>query len=99
MADYRQKKKPVPSRLLAGFGAVPARQKPENYRLVRADMEQAIGEEVKSKTRTKKPKSRIPEFKSYAEEAEWWDTHSVVDYLDEFEPVELEVAKPLIHIL
>jgi len=27
------------------------------------------------------------------------DTHSIADYLDEFEPVELEVAKPLTHIL
>jgi hypothetical protein len=30
---------------------------------------------------------------------EWWETHSIADYQDEFEPVELEVANPLIHIL
>jgi CopG antitoxin of type II toxin-antitoxin system len=54
---------------------------------------------VKNKTQTNKPKSRIPKFKSYEEEAQWWDTHNIADYQDEFEPVELEVAKPLIHIL
>jgi hypothetical protein len=47
---------------------------------------------------TNKPKSRIPEFKSYEEEAEFWDTHNIADY-DEFERVELEVAKPLAHSL
>jgi len=29
-------------------------------------------------------KSQIPDFKSLADEAEFWDTHSVLDYLDEF---------------
>jgi hypothetical protein len=58
-----------------------------------------MAEEVTNKTQTKQRKSSIPKFKSYAEEAEWWDSHSVTDYLDKFEPVELEVAKPLIHIL
>jgi hypothetical protein len=46
MMDYRQKRKPSPSRLLAGFGAVTPRQKPEDYRLVREDMEAAMAEEV-----------------------------------------------------
>lgn len=46
----------------------------------------------------KKIKSRIPEFKSYEEEANFWDTHNIRDY-DEFEPVKLEVAKPLAHSL
>jgi CopG antitoxin of type II toxin-antitoxin system len=50
-------------------------------------------------TTHKQRKSRIPEFKSYAEEAQWWDTHDITDYQDEFERVELEVAKPLTHIL
>jgi hypothetical protein len=54
---------------------------------------------VKNEDNTEAKKSRIPDFKSYEEEAEWWDTHSVVDYLDEFETVELEVANPLVHIL
>jgi hypothetical protein len=31
-------------------------------------------------------KSRIPDFQSIEEEAEFWDTHSVLDYLDEFGP-------------
>jgi hypothetical protein len=53
----------------------------------------------KKQHKTQKPKSSIPEFKSYEEEAKFWDTHSIADYLDEFEPVELEVAKPLTHIL
>ena len=29
---------------------------------------------------------RIPEFRSIEEEAAFWDTHSVLDYLDEFGP-------------
>jgi hypothetical protein len=40
---------------------------------------------------------RMTDYKK--EEAQWWDTHNIADYQDEFEPVELEVAKPLIHIL
>jgi hypothetical protein len=39
--------------------------------------------------------SRIPEFSSIQEEAEWWDTHSIVDYLDELEPVKIKFAKNL----
>jgi hypothetical protein len=31
--------------------------------------------------------SRIPEFKGREEEAEFWDTHDVTDYLDELRPV------------
>jgi hypothetical protein len=46
MTDYKQNKKPVPSRLLAGFGAVTPRQKPEDWRKVRAEMEEAMAEEV-----------------------------------------------------
>jgi predicted DNA binding CopG/RHH family protein len=50
-------------------------------------------------TQIKKRKSRIPEFKSYEEEAQWWDTHSVADYPEEFKTVELEVDKNLFHTL
>lgn len=32
-------------------------------------------------------KSRLPKFKDTKEEAEFWDTHSFVDYWDEFERV------------
>jgi hypothetical protein len=37
--------------------------------------------------------SRIPVFKSYEEEAEFWDTHSVTEFLDELKPVKV-VYKP-----
>ncbi len=46
MTDYKQKKKAVSSRLLAGFGAATPTQKPEDWRKVRAEMEAAIAEEV-----------------------------------------------------
>jgi hypothetical protein len=46
MVDNKQKRKQAPSRLLAGFGAVPARQKPEEWRKIRSDMEEAMAEEV-----------------------------------------------------
>src|SRR4051812_48471015 len=39
--------------------------------------------------------SRIPEFSSIQEEAEWWDTHDITDYLDELTPVKMRVAKKL----
>jgi hypothetical protein len=40
-------------------------------------------------------KSRIPEFKSIEEEAEFWDTHDTADYEDEFKPVRVRFAKNL----
>jgi CopG antitoxin of type II toxin-antitoxin system len=40
-------------------------------------------------------KSRIPEFASREEEAEFWDTHDLADYWDEFKPVQVTVAKKL----
>jgi predicted DNA binding CopG/RHH family protein len=39
--------------------------------------------------------SRIPEFASREEEAEWWDTHDITDYLDEFKPVKVRFGKNL----
>ncbi len=42
-----------------------------------------------------KRKSRIPEFKSREEEAEFWDTHDTADYEDEFKPVKVRFAKNL----
>lgn len=36
---------------------------------------------------------KIPEFNSYAEIAEFWDTHSLVDYWDQTEPAEFEISK------
>ena len=40
--------------------------------------------------------SRIPKFTSLDEEAKFWDTHSVTDFEDELEDVEIvvELAKP-----
>lgn len=40
-----------------------------------------------------KKKSRIPKFNNYTEEAEFWDTHDVTDFLDELTPVKL-IYKP-----
>lgn len=36
--------------------------------------------------------SRIPDFKTIEEEAEFWDTHDITDYLDESWPVKIEVT-------
>ncbi len=41
---------------------------------------------------------RIPRFRSREEEAEFWDTHSPLDY-GPWEEVKLEVARPLGHVL
>lgn len=43
----------------------------------------------------RKTKSRIPEFASREEEAEWWDTHNITEYLDELKPVKVRFAKNL----
>lgn len=44
----------------------------------------------------KKKNSKIPNFKTNEEEAKFWDTHSVVDFEDETEEVDIvfELAKP-----
>ncbi len=36
---------------------------------------------------------RIPEFDSYEEMADFWDTHSVADYWDQTEPAEFEISE------
>jgi len=36
---------------------------------------------------TERSESRIPKFKTVAEEAEFWDTHSTTEFEDEFEAV------------
>jgi hypothetical protein len=46
MTDIKQKGKPERSRLLAGFGAVTPKHKPEEWQKVRAEMEEAMAEEV-----------------------------------------------------
>ncbi|HZU68266.1 MAG TPA: CopG family antitoxin [Ktedonobacteraceae bacterium] len=39
--------------------------------------------------------SRIPDFASREEEAEFWDTHDFTEFLDELTPTKVRVAKPL----
>ena len=39
--------------------------------------------------------SRIPTFSSREEEAAWWDTRDITDYLDELKPVKVRSAKNL----
>jgi hypothetical protein len=41
----------------------------------------------------------LPNFSSIEEAATFWDTHDSAAYEDEFEPVEVEVTRPLIHTL
>ena len=38
---------------------------------------------------------RIPEFRNREEEAEFWDTHDVTDYLDELRPVRVRAMPAL----
>ena len=45
----------------------------------------------------RKVTSKIPEFKSREEEAEFWDTHDTTDFEDEFKPVELRFADDFKH--
>lgn len=35
---------------------------------------------------------RIPEFNSYEEMAEFWDSHSLADYWEQTEPAEFEIS-------
>jgi hypothetical protein len=44
---------------------------------------------------TKEEDSRIPEFSSREEEAEWFDSHDMADYQDEFKTVKARFAKNL----
>jgi predicted glycoside hydrolase/deacetylase ChbG (UPF0249 family) len=50
---------------------------------------------VSESKKSNRPSRRIPEFATRKEEAEWWDTHSITDYLDELEPVQVRFAKNL----
>lgn len=43
----------------------------------------------------KKTITKIPKFKSYEEEAHFWDTHSIADFKGELKKVDLKVKKPL----
>lgn len=42
---------------------------------------------------------RIPEFASIEEAAEFWDTHDTTEFEDEWETIDLDVARPLMHQL
>jgi hypothetical protein len=44
-------------------------------------------------------RSRLPTFSSLEEEATFGDTHDTTEFDDEWEPVELEVTRPLMHRL
>lgn len=39
--------------------------------------------------------SRIPDFSSRQEEAEFWDTHDITDFIDELTPVNAKFSKNL----
>lgn len=42
-----------------------------------------------------KKNNKIPKFKSIAEEAAFWDTHSFASHWDKFKPVQVQFAKNL----
>jgi len=41
------------------------------------------------------PANRIPDFATREEEAEFWDTHDITDFLDDLKPVKVTVSKTL----
>lgn len=43
---------------------------------------------------SKMTKRRLPDFKTAEEEATFWETHSVVPYLEQLEDAEFEVVRP-----
>lgn len=44
---------------------------------------------------TQATQSKISQFASRAEEAAFWDSHDITDFLDELEPVDVEFAENL----
>jgi hypothetical protein len=42
---------------------------------------------------------KVPRLKNLDEEAEFWETHDTTEFEDEFEEVQVKVARPLNHIL
>lgn len=40
-------------------------------------------------------RNKIPEFDSHAEEAKWFETHSIANHMDELKPVKARFAKNL----
>lgn len=47
---------------------------------------------IKMKTKTTK---KIPVFSSREEEAKFWETHNIADFMDELKPVKVRFAKNL----
>ena len=41
----------------------------------------------------KSKKSKIPIFRSYEEEAKFWDTHNSTEFLDELKPAHMDFSK------
>lgn len=41
--------------------------------------------------------NKIPRFETIEDEAAFWDVHDTTEFEDEFEPVEVVFARPLIH--
>ena len=47
--------------------------------------------EIKNSGFLKDSVKQIPDFKTLEESAEYWDTHSFADHIDDTKPVEIEV--------
>src|SRR3989344_3028902 len=47
------------------------------------------------KLTNKKLVSKIPQFKNREDEAKFWETHSISDYINELKPIEARFAKNL----
>ena len=39
-------------------------------------------------------KTKIPKFRSFEEEARFWDTHDTTEFLEQFQPAKLKFPKP-----
>ncbi len=50
---------------------------------------------MRMQQKEERPSRRIPDFATREEEAAWWDSHSITDYLDELEPVKVRFARNL----
>ena len=64
-------------------------------RVRRSEKSAASTPKARTATTNDRRPSRIPNFRSRQEEAEFWDTHSFADYWDEFTPVNVRFAKKL----
>src|SRR5207253_2923667 len=84
----RSRSRPVLSDLCSGYD--PDRTSPLSAAL----------REVKLMSANRETENQVPKFKSLEEEAEFWDTHSPLDYPDYWKDVEPEKSqRPLSHIL